>query len=80
MLAMLNLACLLFRLTPEEALAGATLNAARALGLTEDLGSLEPGKIADIAVWDIGRPAELCYWLGAQPLYRTYAATRPLPT
>ncbi|MBD9633185.1 MULTISPECIES: imidazolonepropionase [Pseudomonadaceae] len=61
---MLNMACTAFRLTPEEALAGVTLNAARALGMAGSHGSLEAGKVADFIAWDIQRPAELAYWLG----------------
>lgn len=61
---MLNMACTAFRLTPEEALAGVTLNAARALGLAGRCGSLEAGKLADFVAWDIERPAQLAYWLG----------------
>lgn len=72
MTAALNLACVQFRLTPEEALAGATRQAAKALGLADRLGTIEAGKAADLAVWDIGRPAELCYWLGAPLLYGRY--------
>ena len=72
MTAALNLACVQFRLTPEEAIAGATRHAARALGLQDEVGTIEPGKAADLAVWDISRPAELCYWLGAPLLHRRY--------
>lgn len=67
LLLTLNMACTLFRLTPEEALAGATRHAARALGLADSIGTLEVGKHADLALWDIERPAELCYWTGANP-------------
>jgi len=66
-LMVLNMACTLFRLTPEEALAGLTRNAARALGLA-DRGTLAPGQIADFALWEVSRPAELAYWMGGQPL------------
>jgi imidazolonepropionase len=72
MTAALNLACVQFRLTPEESLAGATRIAARALALQEDIGTIEVGKVADLAVWDIERPAELCYWLGKPMLNRRY--------
>ena len=61
---MLNMACTLFRMTPEEALAGVTLHAAMALGMGETHGSLEPGKVADFVAWNIDRPADLAYWLG----------------
>jgi imidazolonepropionase len=61
---MLNMACTLFRLTPEEALAGMTINAARALGLEAEIGTVSTGKAADLCVWDVSRPAELCYWIG----------------
>ncbi|WP_292093361.1 imidazolonepropionase [Brevundimonas sp.] len=77
MTAALNLACVQFRLTPEEALAGATRHAARALGLSAEVGTVEPDKAADLAVWDIGRPAELCYWLGAPLLARRYLGGSP---
>jgi imidazolonepropionase len=63
----LNMACTLFGLTPEEALSGATRHAARALGALDDIGTLEVGKRADLALWRIERPAELCYALGANP-------------
>jgi imidazolonepropionase len=67
LLLMLNMACTLFRLTPEEALAGVTSNAARALGAS-DRGRLAPGTRADLALWDVADPAELAYALGANPL------------
>ena len=60
---MLSMACTLFRLTPEEALAGVTRHAARALGLV-DRGALSIGQHADIALWNIDTPAELAYRLG----------------
>jgi imidazolonepropionase len=66
-LLMMNMACLHFGLTPVEALAGFTVNAARALGLADERGTLEIGKWADLAVWAIGEPAELVYNLGANP-------------
>ncbi len=62
------LACRLFKLTPEECLAGATREAARALGLSSDRGTLAVGKRADIAIWDVGHPRELSYWLGNNQL------------
>ncbi|MDO9607312.1 MAG: imidazolonepropionase [Brevundimonas sp.] len=65
----LNLACVQFRLTPEEALAGATREAAWALGLQDQIGTLAVGKAADLAAWDIQRPAELAYWLGKPMLH-----------
>jgi imidazolonepropionase len=68
-LAALNMACTLFKLTPEEALAGVTREGARALGILDEVGTLELGKAADFAIWDIHTPAELSYWLGA-PLLR----------
>lgn len=69
-LAMLNMACTLFRLTPEEALAGMTREAAAALGIGDRTGTLEAGKSADLAVWNIDHPAELAYYLGLNPLDR----------
>jgi imidazolonepropionase len=64
LLLMMNMACTLFRLTPEEALAGVTRNAARALGLN-DRGVLAPGMRADFVCWDVHRPAQLAYAMGA---------------
>lgn len=66
-LLVLNMACTLFRLTPHEALAGMTRNAALALGLEGTHGTLEVGKRADVALWDIKSPAELAYAIGANP-------------
>ncbi len=74
MTAALNLACVQFRLTPEEAVAGATRHAAAALGLSAEIGTLEAGKAADLAAWDVERPAELCYWLGKPLLHRRWRA------
>ena len=67
MLLAMNMACTLWRLTPQEALAGATIHAARALGRQADIGSLEVGKRADFALWNIARPAELSYAIGFKP-------------
>jgi len=67
LLLMLNMACTLFRLTPEEALAGVTRHAAQALGLN-DRGRLAVGARADLVLWDIGEPVELAYAVGANPL------------
>ncbi|MDE4063447.1 MULTISPECIES: imidazolonepropionase [Roseobacteraceae] len=63
----MNMGCTLFRMTPEEALRGVTQHAAAALGLT-DLGTIAPGQVADLAVWDIAEPAELSYRIGFNPL------------
>ena len=73
----LAMSCTLFGLTPAEALRGATQNAARALGLAADRGTLEVGKRADFALWDIDRPAELCYALGANPCAGVVFGGRP---
>jgi imidazolonepropionase len=70
LLLMLNMACTLFRLTPEESLAGVTRNAALALGL-QDRGVLAAGKRADFVLWDVQSPAELSYALGANPRIQT---------
>ncbi len=70
----MNMACTLFGLTPAEALAGMTREAARALGLLSDRGTLEVGKRADLGLWAIDRPAELAYRMGARPLVRRFVA------
>ena len=69
----MSLACTHFRLTPEEALRGATLNGARALGLA-DRGVLAVGMRADFVHWDVQQPAELAYWLGGSPARAVYAS------
>ena len=69
---MMNMAAVLFRLTPEEALAGFTRNAAKALGLSKEIGTLEVGKLADLAVWDIEHPSELTQSIGSNPLHSRY--------
>ena len=60
----MNMACTLFGLTPEEALAGMTINAARALGLEKEIGTIAAGKAADLCVWRLENLAELGYWIG----------------
>jgi imidazolonepropionase len=69
LLLTMNMASTLFRLTVEEAIAGVTREAARALGKLDDIGTIEPGKACDLAIWDIERPAELVYRLGLNPLH-----------
>ncbi|MET0312047.1 MAG: imidazolonepropionase, partial [Burkholderiaceae bacterium] len=76
LLLMLNMACTLFRLTPEEALSGVTRHAARALGLA-DRGVLAPGLRADFALWDVAHPAQLAYAFGAHPLMSVVRAGEP---
>jgi len=71
---MLSMACTLFGLTPEEALQGMTVHAARALGLDREIGSIATGKAADLCVWRIGRPAELSYWIGHPGPERRFVA------
>ena len=76
LLLAMNMACTLFRMTPEEALAGSTRNAARALGL-DDCGRIAPGLQADLAVWDVDHPAELAYRIGFNPLHARIFGGRP---
>jgi imidazolonepropionase len=66
----MNFACTLFRLTPEEALAGITRNGAKALGMGNTHGTIEAGKVADLAFWEVDSPAELAYAMGANPCER----------
>lgn len=74
-----GMACTLFRLTPEEALRGVTVNAARALGLG-DRGTLEVGQRADLAIWNVKQPAELCYWIGGnQALQKVFIGGADTP-
>lgn len=76
LLLAMNMGCTLFRLTPEEALAGVTANAARALGLS-DCGTIAPGMRADLAVWDVEDPAELSYRIGFNPLHQRFFGGLP---
>jgi imidazolonepropionase len=70
MTLILNMACILFGMTCEEALLGASINAAKALGLEKSKGSIEPGKDADLVLWDIDTPADLCHQTGLNPVER----------
>jgi imidazolonepropionase len=67
LLLIMNMACTLFRLTPAEALRGVTINAAKALGLETEIGSLQAGKQADLVIWDVDRPSKLSYQIGINP-------------
>lgn len=78
LLLAMNMACTLFRLTPEEALAGTTRIAAEALGLT-DCGVIAPGLRADLAIWDVEHPAELAYGIGITPLHARIFGGVPCP-
>lgn len=69
LLTCLNMACVLFGLTPEESLAGATTNASRALGQDSEYGTIAPGMYADLAIWKLESPAQLLYWRGHSPLH-----------
>ena len=70
LLLAMNMGATLFRLTVDECLAGVTREAARALGMQGEVGTLEAGKLCDLAIWDIERPAELVYRIGANPLHQ----------
>ncbi len=76
LLLIMNMACTLFRLTPAEALRGVTLNAAKALGMDREIGSLEAGKQADIVLWDVERPSMLSYRIGVNPCAAVMQAGR----
>ena len=69
LLLAMNMGATLFRLTVEECLAGVTRNAARALGLLERIGTIEPGKSCDLTIWDVEHPSELVYRMGFNPLH-----------
>ena len=79
-LLMLNMACTLFQMTPEEALAGVTRHAAQALGKGDVIGTLEAGKQADFALWDIDHPAELAYRIGFNPCHRVIKSGTIVPS
>jgi imidazolonepropionase len=76
---MINMACTLFRLTPEEAVRGATTRGARALGLQHDRGRLVAGRRADFAAWALNHPNELAYWFGLNPCRRVVAGGTEVP-
>ena len=73
----MNMACTLFFMTPEEALAGTTINAAMALGISAETGSISVGKRADLAIWDVDDPSELSYNIGLNRLRSRYFAGKP---
>ena len=66
----MNMAATLFGMSVEKCLLGVTLNAARALGMQSEIGTLETGKACDLAIWDVETPAEIVYWLGGNPLHQ----------
>jgi imidazolonepropionase len=72
----MNMACVLFGLTPDEALAGMTRNAAHVLGMGGERGVLEVGAAADLVVWDVEQPGELAYWMGSNPCVAVVRAGR----
>ncbi|WP_298775944.1 imidazolonepropionase [uncultured Shewanella sp.] len=78
-LLMLNMSCILFKLTPEEALKGMTLNAAKALDMDNKIGSLAIGKQADFCLWDITTPAQLAYTYGVNPCLQVVKSGRVIP-
>ena len=74
LLTSMNKACVEFSLTPEEVLKGVTINAAMALGVEEDVGSIEFGKKANLVLWNCNKPADLCYWQGMNRVKRIFKA------
>ncbi len=72
----MNMACTLFEMTPQETLSGVTLNAAKALGMDQEIGSLEVGKRADLALWAVDHPAQLSYRMGMTGCVKRYLAGR----
>ncbi|MCF6300466.1 MAG: imidazolonepropionase [Proteobacteria bacterium] len=72
LLTAMNKACVVFSLTPEEVLAGVTRNAALALGIEDEVGSIEFGKKANMVLWNIKQPADLCYWQGMNRVKRIF--------
>lgn len=76
----MNMACVQFRLTPQEALRGATVHASKALGTDHIRGTLAPGQAADFLLWTVDRPAELTYWIGSFPRPAVYVAGRCIDT
>lgn len=72
LLTTMNKACVEFSLTPEEVLKGVTINAAKALGIDEEVGSLEFGKKANLVLWNVKQPADLCYWQGMNRVQRIF--------
>jgi imidazolonepropionase len=83
LLLAMNMACTLFQMTPQEALAGTTIHAAKALGMVDQVGSLEIGKLADFVLWEIERPGELAYAIGGNPcqqVVNTGVARDAMPT
>jgi imidazolonepropionase len=78
LLAILNMACTIFMMTPQEAIAGVTRNGAKALGLGDDRGTLETGRRADFTHWDIGSPTELCYWMGLKKPVMVWKDGKPV--
>ena len=80
LLLILNMACTLWQMTPEEALLGVTRHAATALGMGDSHGTLAIGKVADFALWDIEHPAELAYRLGDNPCVNRVLAGKSVNT